>query len=111
MSCHPWNRISVAAFGLALATTACGGAQSDAPLRSPSRDYRPPPPNTVEGKVVGADGVPPGDRLEEGPQVGTQPVLAPGWTADEHGLHHDPKRRVGGNVDTKAEEEVQRPSQ
>jgi hypothetical protein len=98
-------------FALSLSGVACGGTRNgDAPLRSPSHDYRPPPPTTAEGKGVGADGVAPGDRLEEGAQVGVQPVLAPGWNADEHGLHHDPKRRVGGSVDTKHEEEVPRPA-
>jgi hypothetical protein len=102
-----FDRWSVVVTLVALsAAVACGGTQAEAPLRSPSQDYRPPPPNTADGKVVGADGVPPGDRLEEGAQVGTEPGLAPGWKADEHGLHHDPKRRVGGSVDTKNEEEV-----
>jgi hypothetical protein len=94
-----WIRLS----GLAVWLSACGAGNPDAPLRSPSQDYRPPPPDTIEGQPVGADGVPPGDRLEEGAVVGNGPGLAPGWQADEHGVHHDPKKRVGGAVDTKNE--------
>jgi hypothetical protein len=54
---------------------------------------------------VGADGVRPEDRLEEGPQVGTESALAPGWKADEKGLRHDPKQRTGGAIDKKPEKE------
>ena len=79
-----WIRLS----GLAVWLSACGAGNPDAPLRSPSQDYRPPPPDTIEGQPVGADGVPPGDRLEEGAVVGNEPGLAPGWQADEHGVHH-----------------------
>jgi hypothetical protein len=84
-------------------SAACGSSNQDAPLRSPTLDYRPPPPVTADGKVVGADGVPPQDRLEEGPAAGTKAGLAPGWEAGEEGLRYDPKQRVGGEVDRKNE--------
>lgn len=90
---------------LALAASSCAANSSEAPVRSPSRDYQPPPPRTSDGQVVGANGVEPRDSLEEGPQVGTENALAPGWKADEHGLHHDPKQRVGGAVDKQPEKE------
>jgi len=84
---------------------ACGSSNPDAPLRSPTLDYRPPPPATAgDGEVVGADGVSPQDRLEEGPSAGSEPGLAPGWKADEKGLRYDPKERVGGDVDVKNEQ-------
>jgi hypothetical protein len=92
-------------FALAGLVFACGGATGEAPLRSPSQDYRPPPPTTVDGKPVGVDGVPPGDRLEEGAKAGTAPGLAPGWELDERGLRHDPKKRVGGATDAGGEHE------
>ena len=53
--------------------------------------------------MVGADGVEPRDRLEEGPRIGNEPALAPGWKVDEHGVRYDPEERVGGAVDTKPE--------
>lgn len=90
---------------------ACGSSNSDAPLRSPTLDYRPPPPVTADGEVVGADGVPPGDKLEEGPGGGTKPGLAPGWKVDERGLRYDPKERTGGAVDVRNEEAGPAPSQ
>jgi hypothetical protein len=85
-------------------SAACGSSNQDAPLRSPTLDYRPPPPATADGKGVGADGVAPQDRLEEGPAAGTKAGLAPGWKAGEEGLHYDPKQRVGGEVDRKNEQ-------
>jgi len=95
---------------LALLTPACGPA-ADAPLRSPSQDYPHPPPTTSDGEVVGADGVAPSDRLQEGPRVGSEDELAPGWKVDEHkgGLKHDPKERTGGATDQKAVEEPRSP--
>jgi hypothetical protein len=82
---------------------ACGGANPDGPVRSPTLDYRPPPPTTAEGKPVGADGVRPEDKLEEGPATGTKTGLAPGWKADQEGLRYAPKQRVGGDIDVKNE--------
>jgi hypothetical protein len=85
-------------FALGL-VSACSPAASDAPLRSPSRDYRPPAPSTSDGRIVGADGVDPRDRLEEGPAVGRENGAAPGWTVDKKGPRFDPKKRVGGDID------------
>jgi hypothetical protein len=103
-------RIELCRYALALAAVVagCGARNNEAPLRSPSQDYRPPPPVTADGKIVGADGVSPGDRLEEGAKVGTDPGLAPGWEAGEHGPRYDPKRRVGGAVDVEHEHEHDR---
>jgi hypothetical protein len=67
----PFARISLLAL---LAVTGCGARQSDAPVRSPSLDYPPPPAQTSDGEVVGVDRVPPGDRLQQGPKVGTEGV-------------------------------------
>ena len=65
-----------------LFVSACGAQQNeDAPPRSPSLDYPPPPVETSNGEVVGADRVPPGDKLQQGPKVGTegaQPAPGPG---------------------------------
>lgn len=64
-----------------LFVSACGAQQNQAPARSPSLDYPPPPVTTSNGEEVGADRVPPGDKLKQGPSVGTegaQPSAGPG---------------------------------
>jgi len=74
-----------------------GCAQSStAPVRSPSLDYAPPPPETENGDSVGADLRGPSDKLHEGV---TSNGPAPGWQANKNGLTYDPKKRVGGAVD------------
>ena len=92
-------------FGIA--ACACAPSSSEAPLRSPTRDYPLPPPRTTDGQVVGADNVTPDEKLEQGPRAGSEEALSPGWKADEKGLHYDPKGRVGGAVDQKPEREPQ----
>lgn len=92
-----------AALLVSLAIIGCAPASRDAPMRSPSNDYRPPAPTTSDGRTVGVDGVAPADRLEESAAAGTESGLAPGWKIDKDGLKHDPKERVGGQVDTKHE--------
>lgn len=94
---------SIAVVGLALSLAACSPASSEGPLRSPSQDYRPPPPSTSDGRVVGADGVDPRDRLEEGPSVGGDGKPAPGWEVDAKGVRYDKKKRVGGAVEQREE--------
>jgi hypothetical protein len=88
---------------LSFALVGCAPSSRDAPVRSPSNDYRPPAPVTSDGRTVGADGVDPRDRLEEGAKAGGEPGLAPGWKVDKNGLEHDPKDRAGGEIDTKHE--------
>ncbi len=81
----------VVSFSLGLA---CAEQQAqEAPARSPAQDYPPPPPTTSDGQVVGADGVPPGDKLQQGPRVGTDTALAPGWTEKKGALKYDAKER------------------
>lgn len=92
-------------FAFALAASSCAPSSSEAPLRSPTRDYPLPPPRTSDGQVVGADNVPPEDKLQQGPHGGSENGLAPGWRSDEKGLHHDPKQRTGGAVDQQPERE------
>ena len=82
---------------LVLAGAGCAANSSEAPLRSPSKDYPPPPPTTADGQVIGADGVEPSDRLKSGARVGTEDALAPGWQADEKGLRYDPNAPTGGS--------------
>ncbi|HYO95150.1 MAG TPA: hypothetical protein VER33_11595 [Polyangiaceae bacterium] len=88
---------------MVLSSVACSPASSEAPLRSPTRDYPPAPTTTADGETLGADGVEPADRLGEGPSAGTDSSLAPGWKAEDGKLTHDPKERVGGAVDTTPE--------
>ncbi len=56
-----------------LAVPACAsGAATGANLtRSPTLDYPPPPAETSDGQVVGADGMPPERKLAQSPKVGT----------------------------------------
>ena len=55
-----------------LVTASCGGggSPSGARIRSPSLDYPPPPAQTADGDVLGADRVPPGDKLATGARIG-----------------------------------------
>lgn len=67
-------------------TTACGGHGADGPARSPTLDYPLPAAQTSDGEVVGADRVPPGDKLEEGVHAGSHGVIPggkPGGAAPE----------------------------
>lgn len=87
----------------ALLVAACAGPNNETSLRSPTRDYPPPPPRDVDGRVMGADNISPEDRLEQGARVGTKNELAPGWKADkEKGLTYDPERRKGGAIDVES---------
>lgn len=86
--------------GLAALVVACAPTETEAPLRSPTRDYPPPPPREPDGRVMGADNLSPEERLEQGAQVGRDPKLAPGWKLDEEKRPtFDPKQRKGGAVE------------
>jgi hypothetical protein len=61
-----------ACFSLALAILAACNENPQGPARSPSVDYPPPPVQTSDGQVVGADRTPPGDHIQQSPRVGTQ---------------------------------------
>jgi len=88
---------AVLALSLALQTGCLEPLGSvGAPFRSPSNDYRPPPPTTSDGEVVGADRRAPADKLAEGP---TNSGAAPGWKVNSQGVTYDPKARVGGEID------------
>ena len=54
---------------------------SASPTRSPSNDFEPPATTTGNGEVMGADRVPPGQKLQEGvkldSQEGVQPAVQP----------------------------------
>lgn len=60
----------VAPFLLAIWSCAARPAEGG-PARSPSLDYPPPPAQTSDGEVVGADRQPPGDKLATGPRAGS----------------------------------------
>jgi len=68
--------ISIAALLVVLA--ACGAPGN--PVRSPSNAQQPPATTTSDGKVIGADGVPPGQKLEEGPRLDSRDGLKPAAT-------------------------------
>ena len=87
------RRSGLLALSFALLALGCQRA-ADAPLRSPTKDYPLPPPQTSDGQVVGADNRPPEDRLEEGVSSGGP---APGWSVGEDGLNYDPERKPRGS--------------
>jgi len=74
---------------------ACGGSKpADAPPRSPSSDYPAPAQETSQGEVVGADRVPPGDKLKTGPTIGpggVTPASGPGTTEPSSKKSQNPK--------------------
>jgi hypothetical protein len=68
----------------------CGGRQPE-PTRSPTVDYPPPPArSSSDGRVLGADEVPPDDKLATSPTLGSEglrPAAQP--TGPEHPDDHD----------------------
>jgi hypothetical protein len=104
-----WPFRAVMILVAALAVSACAESSAEAPLRSPTRDYPPPPPREPDGRTMGADNIAPEERLEQGAQVGEDSKLAPGWKAEERkGLDYDPDRRKGGAVDPSATTETEK---
>lgn len=61
---------------LALLLVACGNPNSPPPS-SPTNDVQPPTTTTGNGEVMGADRVPPAQKLEEGPTLDSQDGLKP----------------------------------
>jgi hypothetical protein len=96
MGHHTFAWRSVASVVGLFFVTGCLETSGTAPLRSPSNDYRPPPPTTSDGQVIGADRKPPADKLAEGP---SDHGAAPGWKVDSTGISYDPRARVGGEID------------
>jgi len=88
---------------LVLSLGGCAEASPNAPLRSPSQDYGPPPPTTSDGRVVGVDNKSPGDHIAEN---ASSRGAAPGWNFQKNRPLYDPRRRVGGAVDIKEPSEA-----
>src|SRR4051812_18838876 len=68
-------------FLATLGIAACGGSSNDKIVRSPSLDYPPSAAQTSNGEIVGADRVPPGDKIQQGARAGTagvSPSAGPG---------------------------------
>ncbi|MDF3066132.1 MAG: hypothetical protein K0R38_1733 [Polyangiaceae bacterium] len=62
---------------LPLLALACGPTS---PSKSPTNDVTPPTTNTGDGEVMGADRVPPAQKLDQGPKLdseGLQPAPKP----------------------------------
>ena len=74
------SHLSIAATAATLAAllAACGAPAT--PPQSPTNDAQPPATTTGDGKVVGADGVPPGQKLEEGPKLDSRDGFKPAAT-------------------------------
>jgi hypothetical protein len=63
----------------AVLLSACGSPST--PAHSPTNDVQPPATTTGDGKVMGADQVPPAQKLEQGPKLdsrdGAEPAATP----------------------------------
>lgn len=66
------------ALALLLVVGACGAPGN--PPQSPVNDHQPPATSPGDGKMIGADQVPPGQKLEEGPQLDTRDGVKPAAT-------------------------------
>ena len=74
------TRITCIASAVTLATlvAACGSPAT--PPQSPSNDVQPPATTIGDGKVMGADQVPPGQKLQEGPKLDSRDGVKPATT-------------------------------
>jgi hypothetical protein len=54
------------------ACAAFGAPMPETPMRSPSMDYPPPPVETADGQVLGADGMRVEDKLRTSPRIGLE---------------------------------------
>jgi hypothetical protein len=64
---------------LSVLSSACASPQV-APAAPPSSERDPSAPTTSDGEVVGADRVPPSQKLEQGPRVDTNDGVKPAAT-------------------------------
>lgn len=69
----------LAALGCLLLSSACAAPQV-APAGSPSSERDPSAPTTSDGEVIGADRVPPNQKLEQGPRVDSSEGVKPAAT-------------------------------
>ncbi len=90
------SRMLIGVAAIAAALVGCApAANENAPLRSPSRDYAPAGPTTSDGETVGADGVSPGDRLQEGAVLGTGNAPSPAFKPETREPAPEPVRPSG----------------
>lgn len=61
---------------LLLLLAACKSPQGPVP-NSPTRDHEPPATSPGDGEVIGADGVSPAQKLEEGPKIDSEEGVVP----------------------------------
>ncbi len=65
-------------LSLALVVALLGAcAPSGTPPKSPTNDVEPPTTTTGNGEIMGADRMPPGQKLEEGVQLDSQDGVKP----------------------------------
>jgi hypothetical protein len=75
MSCIAQASVAVTIMTL---LAACGAPAS--PPQSPINDAQPPATTTGDGKVIGADEIPPAQKLEQGPKLDSRDGLQPAQT-------------------------------
>jgi len=73
------HRLHISTLAALLALLAACGSPANPP-QSPTNDVTPPTTTTGDGKVMGADQVSPGQKLEEGPQLNSRDGLKPAAT-------------------------------
>lgn len=59
-----------------LLVLSCQAPQGPAP-NSPTHDHHPPATSPGDGEVIGADRVPPEDKLQEGPKLDSEEGVVP----------------------------------
>lgn len=69
--------IRTSILATAVLLSACG---SPSPAQSPTNDVHPPATTPGDGKVIGADQVPPAEKLEQGPKLDTRDGIEPAAT-------------------------------
>jgi protein-disulfide isomerase len=69
------NKSLILACALVALLGACGTPSN--PPQSPTNDQQPPSTTTGNGEVIGADGVAPAQKLQEGVQVDSQDGVKP----------------------------------
>jgi len=73
-------RISLIATALTLAALLAACGSPGTPPQSPSNESQSPPPTTSDGETIGADRIPPGQKLQEGPKLDSKDGLKPAAT-------------------------------
>jgi hypothetical protein len=88
-----------ASFVIVALAIACAADPATDNVRSPKLDYPPPEPQSSDGRPMGADEQPPGERLERNARIRNRGAdLAPGWTVHDGELEYDEEQKGGEHI-------------